>query len=379
MPHYDAIVVGAAGGVGSAALLEAARRGLRALGLDRFPPGHDRGSSHGQTRIIREAYFEHPDYVPLVRRALAKWRELEAACGRRLLQSTGLIEIGPSGGEVVSGVLQSAAQHGIAVDTLSPRQVERRFAGLRVPLDLSAVYEPTAGCLFVEACVIAQADEAVKQGAELLTDCPVVAWRVEGSGVIVTTERGVFSGERLIVAAGPWAPQLLRELEVSLVVRRKPLYWYQPNGDDYRADRGCPAFLYELPEGIFYGLSQVDAEGVKLAEHTGGRIVDDPLHVDRALDTEDEARVAQFAADYLPRLTRRLLKHAACMYTLTADRHFIVDRHPLYPQVALTAGLSGHGFKFAPALGEALVDLAIDGRTELPAEFLSCTRPGLRE
>jgi sarcosine oxidase len=374
MPHYDVIVVGAAGGVGSAALFTAARRGLSVLGLDQFRPGHDRGSSHGQTRIIREAYFEHPDYVPLVRRASAMWQELEFLRGEQLLLPTGLIEIGPEHGEVVSGVTASARQHDIAIECLTAAEAQSRFAGFRIPETYSAVFEPTAGCLRVEQCVIAHADEAVKRGAELQTGQVVIDWRAEGTGVLVTTEHGMYSGGRLIVAAGAWAPQLLRDLGIPLVVRRKPLYWYEPADETYHIDRGCPAFLYELPEGIFYGLPQIDALGVKLAEHTGGQLVSDPSSIDRYLDAGDEARVAGFAGNYLPRLTRRLLSHATCMYTLTADQHFIVDRHPVYQQVALAAGLSGHGFKFTPVLGEALVDLAMDGNTKLPVEFLSAAR-----
>lgn len=377
MPHYDAIVVGASGGVGSAALYHAARRGAKVLGLDRFAPGHDRGSSHGQTRIIREAYFEHPNYVPLVRRSYQLWRELESLRGEQLLVRTGLIEIGLPAGEVVSGVRVSAAEHGIQIEVLTASDVQRRFPAFRVPAGAVAVFEPTAGYLAVESCVIAHAAEAVRAGAQLVTGEAIVSWRGEGTGVLVQTERQVYSADRLILAAGPWAPQLLRDLEIPLVVRRKPLYWYQPEGEAYRVDHGCPAFLYELPEGIFYGLPQIDAAGVKPANHSGGVLVDDPLAVDRDLDAADLARVAQFAEGYLPRLSSQLLSHATCMYTLTADQHFIVDRHPAYPQVAFAAGLSGHGFKFAPVLGEALVELALDGRSSLPIEFLNCGRPGL--
>lgn len=378
MPHYDAIVVGASGGVGSAALYHAARRGLRVLGLDRFSPGHDRGSSHGETRIIREAYFEHPDYVPLVRHSYALWRALEELRGRELLTTTGLLEIGPPLGEIVAGVRASAQKHAIVIEDIPAGDVEQRFPGFRLPEGCEAVFEPTAGYLRVEQCVIAHAEEAVHLGAELITGESINSWRAEGTGVLVQTDAQVYSADRLILAAGAWAPQLLRELEIPLVVRRKPLYWYAPHGDHYRADRGCPAFLFELPAGIFYGLAQIDVQGVKLAEHTGGTIVADPLTVDRELDAADESRVSQFAAHYLPNLSRRLITHATCLYTLTADHNFVVDRHPLFPQIAFATGLSGHGFKFTPALGQALVELAVDGQSTLPIEFLNCQRAALR-
>lgn len=376
--HYDVIVVGASGGVGSATLYHAARRGLSVLGLDRFPPGHDRGSSHGQTRIIREAYFEHPDYVPLVRHCYGLWRALEELRGAELLTTTGLIEIGPAEGEVVAGVRASAREHGIIIEEIPAGDVERRFPGFRAPDNCDAVFEPTAGYLSVESCVIAHAEEATQLGAKLISGESIVAWRAEGSGVIVQTETQTYSADRLILAGGAWAPQLLRELEIELVVRRKPLYWYAPNSQAYWANRGCPAFLYELPEGIFYGLPQIDGQGVKVAEHTGGTVVTDPLTVDRELDTADESRVAHFTKRFLPQLTRQLVAHATCMYTLTADHNFVVDRHPLYPQIAFAAGLSGHGFKFTPALGQALVELATEGKSTLPIEFLNCRRSALR-
>ncbi len=190
------------------------------------------------------------------------------------------------------------------------------------------------------------------------------------------TNRASYSAARLIVAAGPWSGTLLGDLGISLEVRRKPLYWWQTRGPTYRDDRGSPGFLYDLPQGCFYGFPQVDARGVKVAEHSGGSVVADPLAVDRAAGVE-QARVAAFVEEYLPDATAVCTDHSVCMYTMTPDAHFIVDRHPRNPQVVFAAGLSGHGFKFTGVLGEILVELALDGRTEQPIEFLSLARPGL--
>ena len=158
---------------------------------------------------------------------------------------------------------------------------------------------------------------------------------------------------------------------------RKPLYWFRTRNDIYRADRDCPAFLFDLPGGCFYGVPQIDPRGIKVAQHTGGAVVDDPLSVDREIDLVDQEAVAEFVAEYLAGATTQCTDHTVCMYTMTPDAHFIVDRHPEYPQVALAAGLSGHGFKFTSVLGELLCQLTLDGRTSLPLEFLSCRRPGL--
>lgn len=377
MDRYDAIVLGT-GGVGSAALAHLARRGARALGIDRFPPGHDRGSSHGQTRLIRQAYFEHPDYVPLLLRAFDLWRELEADCGETLYHQVGLVEIGPPDGEVLEGVRASAQAHNLPIETLSARETMRRFPGFRVPENCEAVFETRAGYLFVERCVRAHADQAVRRGARLHTGETIRSWRADGSGAVVETDRGRYAADRLVITAGPWAGSLLGELQIGLRVVRKPLFWFAPRGDAYRADRGCPAFYYELADGCFYGVPQIDDAGVKVAEHTGGVEVDDPLNVNREVDPAEQRRAASFVGEFLVDASTECTGHTVCMYTMTPDAHFVVDRHPHHPQVAFAAGLSGHGFKFTGVLGEALAQLALEGSTSLPIGFLSVARESLR-
>jgi sarcosine oxidase len=375
MPSYDAIVLGA-GGVGSAALFHLARRGARVLAIDRFAPGHDRGSSHGQTRLIRQAYYEHSDYVPMVRRAFELWEELERHSGLSLYHQIGLVQIGPEAGEVIQGVRASARLHALPIEELSAAECQARFAGLRLPEAYRAIFEERAGYLLVEACVRAHADQAVRLGAQLRIGEAVLGWRVEGTGVVVRTDRGQYSANRLIVAVGAWAGQLLSDLGVPFEVRRKPLYWFAAS-DTYRADRGCPAFLYDLPRGCFYGVPQIDSLGVKVARHTGGGVVDDPLAVDRGPDAADQRAVSECIAEFLPGVRPQATSQAICMYTMTPDAHFVVDRHPEHPQVVFAAGLSGHGFKFTSVLGETLSELALDGRARLPIEFLSIDRAGL--
>lgn len=373
MSHWQAIVVGV-GGVGSAALFELSRRGVNALGIDRFPIGHDRGSSHGQTRIIRQAYFEHPDYVPLARLAFGRWRELEHRSNQHLMQQTGLLQIGPPAGQVLEGVRASAIQHNLDVEELAQEDIEKRFPGLRVPPDLVGLFEVQAGYLRVEQCVQTHAQEAQKLGAELRIGERIESVRPVGSQVEVVTNAERYTADMAIVTAGPWAGDLLADLNLSLQVRRKASFWFSPLDNSYRVEAPCPAFLYELPQGVFYGLPQVDQRGLKVAEHSGGRLTSDPLQVDRKIDPEELARVKQFVGDCLPNLSTDFDEHAVCMYTMTADEHFIVDRHPLANQIALAAGLSGHGFKFTGVLGQALVDLLLDGETEIPVGFLSLAR-----
>jgi sarcosine oxidase len=377
MKSYDVIVIGT-GGVGSAALFHLARRGARALGLDRFPPGHDRGSSHGMTRVIRLAYFEHPDYVPLLRRAYELWAELEGLCGRKLYQETGLLQIGPESGTVITGVLKSASEYGLAVETLERTKVHGCFPGFRVPEGCVGVLEKRAGFLRVEDCVRAHADQATKAGAELRAGPAVEGFRLEGSLVRVTAGGETFLADRLVVSPGAWAGDLLGGLGVSFAVLRKSVFWFATDDSSYAVENGCPIFLYETPAGIYYGFPKIDALGLKVAEHTGGAPVSDALAVDRSLRPEDLDRIESFLGGHLPGVTRTLTRHETCLYTLTADHHFVVDRHPEHPQVVFAAGLSGHGFKFTSVLGEVLADLALEGRTRHPIGFLGRDRAALR-
>jgi len=374
---YDAIVLGC-GGVGSAVLDHLARRGARVLGLDRFAPGHDRGSSHGDTRIIRQAYYEHPDYVPLVQRAYELWDELSERRGMQLRREVGLLQVGPPMGEVLRGVLTSAAHHRLDVERLDGHEIAVRWPGLRANGDLAGVFERQAGFLWVEECVKAHAADALAHGAELCVGCEVKSWRPEGCGVVVETSQGNLSAGSLVVTAGAWASQMLVDLGILFEVRRKPVFWFARAGTDYQADR-CPCFLFETPSGIYYGMPQIDDGEVKAAEHTGGSVVDDPATLDRRMHAADLTPLEQFLEVHLPKIVRRPTRHSVCMYTMTRDSHFVVDRHPDHPQVVFAAGLSGHGFKFTSVLGEVLADLATAGRTGLPVGFLTCQRPGIRK
>ncbi len=372
----SAIVIGT-GGVGSAAAFHLAKRGARVLGLDRFTAAHDRGSSHGGTRINRQALFEHPDYVPLAVRSYELWDQLAERAARQLYHEVGLVQIGPPDGAVVPGVLKASAEHNLSVDALSADEVHAAWPGFHVPEGYAAAFERRAGFLMVEDCVRAHLDAARDYGADLRSGVEVHHWSADGQGVRVETDKGTFTADHLVITAGPWASQLLAELDLHLEVRRKPLYWYSCDDPRYEATAPCPAFLFELPTGVFYGFPKIDPLGVKVADHSGGPVVADPLTVSRDVDIADRQRVETFIAAHLPGVSRQMNDHTTCMYTMSADEHFILDRHPQHPQVVFAAGLSGHGFKFTPSLGEALADLTLSGTTDLAIGFFSIDRPGL--
>ncbi|QDU37537.1 Monomeric sarcosine oxidase [Maioricimonas rarisocia] len=373
METYDCIVIGV-GGIGSACLYHLARRGHRVLGLEQFDVPTDRGSSHGESRVIRQAYFEHPDYVPLLKQAYAGWSALEDVSGRSLYQPTGILVAGPADGEAVAGCRLAASQHQLSIENLSTAQAMGRFPGLVIPQNLDVVFERDAGFLFVEDCVRAHADAALAAGAELRTRERVRSWQSNGGTVRLLTDRGRYEASRVIITAGPWSAHLLSELNLPLSVLRKVMTWHADRSGAMRVENGAPVWFIELPEGCFYGVPGVGGESVKVGEHTRGEAVTDPFTVDRGLRASDLLPIRSMLKQLLPGVSPEPSRLAVCMYTNSPDGHFIVDRYPGNDSVVLAAGFSGHGFKFAPVIGEALADLADAGRTDLPIGFLGLSR-----
>lgn len=366
---WDVIVIGL-GGFGSAALAHVARRGKRVLGLEQHQVGHHLGSSHGETRIIRKAYFEHPDYVPLLERAYANWAQLEADCETKLFERVGLFLAGEAESVVVKGTSEAARLHKLPLERFTADDASRRFPDFAFRDDDTVLFEADAGFLRVEDCVRRHVEVARRFGAEVREEIRIQSWQPVGTGIEVRTESEVFRADRLIVTAGAWSAQLLQQLGIPLVIKRKVAFWFASPSDRYRLSDRKPTFFFDRPSGEFYGFPSLDGSSVKLAEHTGGSVVSNPDQVNRLELPEDLRNVLPFVRESLPYLGDRV-RHSVCLYTCTPDGHFIVDRHPEYPQIVFGAGFSGHGFKFTAGLGEALADLALDSSTRQPIEFLS--------
>jgi sarcosine oxidase len=367
-PAFDVIVIGA-GGMGSAAAFELARRGRSVLALEQFPLVHDRGSSHGHTRIIRRAYYEHPAYVPLVRRAFERWYDLEQRTGRHLLTECGCLSIGAPDGEVVTGVLASAREHSLDVELFNAAALRARFPQFEVSREFCGVLEHDAGFLYVEDCVRAHLDEARQHGAVIQADETVTEWTSDGRSATVTTTKDTYRAAALVLTAGPWAGRLLASHGAPLRVMRQTMLWFG-TADDARFRRDVfPIFLADVPGGPFYGLPVIDGRGLKVARHYGSPELLNPDEIDRALHPSDELPVRDFLNSYLPQANGPLRFGQVCTYTLTPDRHFVIDLHPEYANVAVAAGFSGHGFKFSSAVGEILADLTESRRTDWPVEM----------
>lgn len=370
---YDAIILGL-GGMGSAALWHLARRGCKVLGIEQFGIAHDRGSSHGGSRLIRRAYFEHPDYVPLVSRAYALWDELEAASATKLFHRTGLYLAGQQPGAMIDGVLRAAAAHQLDIETVSHADSVRRFPGLLAARDMTILYESDAGFLEVENCVRAYIDLAQAAGAHLRIGETVRSWSAASGNVEVVTDSQTCRARHLIVCGGPWTSRLMNDLGVPLEVRRKVVVWYETANSRFRVDNGAPVFCFDTPAGFFYGFPTLDGHTVKVGEHSGGQPVDRPENLDRNLHDEDLAPLTRFSDAHLPAATTKVVRHSVCMYTMTPDEHFVIDRHRDHENVFVACGFSGHGFKFASVVGSVLADFVMSGRTSEPIQFLSASR-----
>jgi sarcosine oxidase len=366
MRAYDAIVIGL-GAMGSATLYHLARRGKRVLGIEQFSQGHQLGSSHGDSRIIREQYFEHPLYVPLVQRAYDLWRELEEESGRPLMTLGGGLMIGPRDGMVVAGTLRSAKEYKLPHEVLSPSEVHRRFPAFELADDLIAVVDPRAGYLDPEACTSAHLTGARERGVEVHFDEPVTAWTADGDGVRVKTTNGDYVAERLLISAGAWTKELAEDLNLPLTVERQVAFWLEP--DEYRVSydsREFPIFAYEFTPGILcYGFPRFP-RGVKSSIMHAGELTESPAEVRRTVN-DDEVEALRFALQpVLPGLASAPVSETSvCLFTNTPDHDFIIDFHPEHPQVLISSPCSGHGFKFASALGEIHADLLESGSTRL--------------
>jgi sarcosine oxidase len=370
---YDAIVVGV-GGMGSATAFELARRGHRVLGLEQHDLGHDQGASHGHTRIIRQAYYEHAAYVPMVQRAFEGWCDLEQRVGRPLLTGCGCLSIGQADSTLLAGVRASAELHSLPVEDLSAENLRRRFPAFCFGDHYHGILEHSAGILYVEECVLAQVQAARELGADIRAREPVTAWQAQDGSVEVQTTHGRYRAQRLVLTAGPWAASLLADWGACLTIMRQVAFWFGTSQPAlFRRDR-FPVYICDIPEGLYYGFPMISPEGPKVARHYGAPQVRSPAEVDRSVSDADEAGIRQFLCDHLPAVDGKRQRASVCLYTLTPDRHFVLDVHPDHPEVMVAAGFSGHGFKFAPVVGEILADLAERDCTDWPIDLFRLRR-----
>ncbi len=371
--NHDVIVLGL-GGMGSAAAYHLSKRGQKVLGLDTYPRGHSNGSSHGRTRIIRQAHWETPEYVPLLRRAYALWRDLEKESNRTLLSLYGSLLVGtPEHAAAVEEVTEAARLHNLEHEQLAPEDLARRFPGFRFREDVLAVYEATAGNVDPQDCGFAHLDLATEHGAELRHGEAVRGWEADESGARVWTTDGVYDAGRLVVAAGAWTGEILADLRLPLTVLRKVVVHFESERPEPFLQERCPAYILRVPEGNFYGFPYTPGHGLKVGRHDGGEECT-PRTVRRKVEAEDVDELRRVLDRYMPGAAGEVRSAYTCLYTNSQDLQFIVEAHPRHERVAYACGFSGIGYKFTSVIGEILADLAIAGETEHPIGFLSSSR-----
>ncbi|MCH8822493.1 MAG: N-methyl-L-tryptophan oxidase [Planctomycetes bacterium] len=372
--RYEVIVIGV-GAMGASTCYQLASRGLSVLGLDRFDIPNTLGTSHGQSRAIRMCYFEHPDYVPLLRRSYELWRSLEKENGQQILHVTGGIWFGPAECELIAGSLSAAKEHGLDHQWLNHDEAIKRYPQFTVPEEFVGFYEPQAGVLLPEAIITAYARLAKQLSATLLANVPVQSWEADSSGVVVQTTNGFYEADKLVICSGVWSEKLIKDLGVDLPVTRQIALWVQPEREELFAIGAMPIWAINREAGgMYYGFPVLDDKpGFKLAVHNPGELTN-PDKIDRVAHPQETEELREMLSRYIPQANGEVLEASVCMYSNTPDAHFVIDHHPHYENVFIACGFSGHGFKFASVVGEALADLATTGRTDLPIGFLGLGR-----
>jgi sarcosine oxidase len=365
--EYDAIVVGV-GGMGSAAVYHLAKRGVDVLGLERYDVPHTRGSSHGDTRIFRLTQPEHPEYVPLARRAGELWRELEAESGRTLLTTTGSVHAGPADGDKVADAAASCAAHDLDHEVLTSRELTERFPGYRLPDGHRGVYQPDGGFLACERAVATHVNRAHAHGATVRAREAVRDVRLRETGVTVRTNRDEYDAGHLVVAAGAWAGEHLDLLDGALDPQRRVMAWLHPEEPARFAPERFPVFSVDIPEGGFYGFPVAERPGFKFGRGPDIAESVDPDEWDDEPTLRDEELLRRLTRNHFPDADGPTMRLATCLVTRSVDGHFYLDTHPEYPHVSVAAGFTGHGFKFCSVVGETLADFVTSGDTDNPID-----------
>ena len=372
MKHFDVVVIGL-GVMGGAATYHCSRRGAKVLALDANHKGHMLGSSHGSTRAIREAYFESPEYVPLIRRSYELWRELEKECQTSLLTESGAIYIGPSGNMLTKGIEAAAEVHELEVKRLDRQLLLQQYPQFSLPEDWHAVSEVSGGILQTDACQSAHLELARKHGAEIRFETPVTSFKRSGSIVQVETTTEKYSCDKLILTMGPWFCEFGASMQLPLKGRRVVMVHLEPDDPQLFDPNNLSVFFWMTPEGVYAGFPYFKSDGIRICRHDTGHDCT-PSNIQRQVTQEDIDQITNFADKYMPGAHGAVKDANVCLYTMTPDNHFIVDYHPTIPGVAFAGGFSGHGFKFAPVIGEILADLTLDSHTDHPIDFLSLNR-----
>jgi sarcosine oxidase len=376
---FDVIVIGV-GSMGSSACYHLATRGCKVLGLEQFDISHEFGSHAGQSRIIRKAYFENSDYVPLLTRAYENWKALEEETGEQLYFKTGLVYFGNPDHVMMQGVKQSASLYSIPLENFTGSSINQRFPQFTIPANFEGLWESEAGFVTPEKAIQLYAKQAIRKRAEIHSNEKILNWKKNGNGVIVTSDKNTYRSQKLVITAGAWSKSMIPGLSRILKITRQFVAWIKPNRwNDFTLDHFPCWLIADEKQGCYYGFPILpkafgDPQGLKLAHHYPA-LETDPDNVNRKINAEDETDLQYVLDRYFPGVFESLLSYKICLYANSPDEDFIIDNLPGYEEnVAIACGFSGHGFKFASVVGEIVADLVTAGKAKLPVKFLSVNR-----
>jgi sarcosine oxidase len=373
MKTFDVAVLGL-GAIGSAAVYQLSRRKARVLGIDRYSPPHTCGSTHGETRITREAIGEGEHLTPLARRSHTLWREIEQETGKSLLSVSGVLILSSPAKtsfthveNFLANTVAAARKYGIAHEILNASEIRSRYPQFSVRDDEAGYYEPGAGFVRPEACVAAQLELAQRKGAEVHCNERVAKLSPGANEVLIETDQNRYCAKRVVLAAGAWLPDFLApDTARAFRVSRQTMFWFAPRDGSFRPGH-FPVFIWELSgrTQAIYGFPDIDGNGVKVAteQYDFATTADS---VEREVSADEAAAMHEnLVAPFLPQLPAKCVRASSCLYTVTADFGFVIDRHPQSEHVIIASCCSGHGFKHSAAIGEALAELALTGQSPI--------------
>jgi sarcosine oxidase len=372
MGNFDVVVIGL-GGWGSSALYHCAKAGAKVCGIEQFQLNHDKGSSHGDSRVIRMAYFMHPDYVPVLRRAYDLWRKLEEEAKTSLLTVTGLLCVGEPNGDFIQGLESCYQLHALPHERLSSLEAQKRFPQFKLPDEAVCYFDSLGGYLRPEASVRTHVELANRLGAVTFFGERLISWKKEAGHVLIRTDQREICAEKLIITTGAFTSQPGIETPIRIQALRKVLFWYSVKDPTRFCSPDFPVWIAKLGGLNYYGFPSLEPGVIKAAEDTGGQPLQDPYMADPGLRLEDESNLRLFLDKFLKQQVGARLNHKVCLYENSPDRHFVIDRHPEHVNVILAVGGSGHGFKFATVAGEMAADLALTGRSKVRPEIFRLT------
>ena len=370
---YDVIIIGL-GAMGSAASYYLSKNGVKVLGLDTYEPPHKLGSSHGHTRVIREAYHEGTSYVPIVKKAYELWNELDHEIEDKLILEYGGMYLGDDG-KYLSDAKKSAKKYDIPIKEFSSKEIKEKYNILNPPNNFKGLLENRSGAVFPEKAISNFLSKSINNGSSHNYNEKVIVWEKQSKFYKVETDKNNYFAEKLIFSSGAWIKNLVPSLKLPVKIERQVLFWFDPIKDkDKFHYSNMPNTGWDLDNGMeFYTQPNIENKGFKVAMHHNGKFISEN-DLNRESNADDLSIVKNFLEEYIPLANGKLIDSRVCVYTNTPDLDFIIDFYPNDENIIICSPCSGHGFKFTPAIGEICSELVINNAANYDLSEFSIKR-----